>query len=83
MFAKEFGWTPEQVFDRTLQEIRSLMENLQRVNCESARYTAIAFNDPKRLSDMLTELADAKLSERERWIRGMNQVRSEVRRAWH
>ena len=72
--AKEFGWTPDQTLDRTVAEIRSLMENLTRVNCENARYTALAFNDPQRLNEILQEIADAKLTERERWIRGMNRA---------
>jgi hypothetical protein len=73
--AKEFGWTPEETLGRTVEELRALVEALPRVNCEGAFYTAAAVNDPGKLKEMLEDIMDAKLSERERWVKAMGKAR--------
>jgi hypothetical protein len=73
--AKEFGWTPQQILDMTHNELKALFDNLPRVNCEAAIYTALAFNDPQELNRALEEFKDAVLTDRERTAKAMQKLK--------
>jgi hypothetical protein len=79
--AKEFGWTPEQTLTLTPNELAALFGNLARVNYESAFYTALAFNDPEKISSALNETVESELSDREKNANGMKRLR-EVVKQW-
>jgi hypothetical protein len=73
--AKEFGWRLGDILDMTISEVGAILEQMPRVNYESAMYTAIAFNDPKRITSALEEIQDSALSPRERWLKGVAKMR--------
>jgi hypothetical protein len=79
--AKEFGWMPEQTLMLTRNELSALFENLSRVNYESAIYTALAFNEPGKITTALNEALESKVPAREQNSKGIKRLQ-EVMRKW-
>ncbi|MDR2528680.1 MAG: hypothetical protein LBD04_06655 [Synergistaceae bacterium] len=77
--AKEFGWTVGQIMETTPNELRALLDNLPRVNCEAALYTALAVGDPQQLKETLEEIVDAALTDRERAAKALKRLKKAMR----
>ena len=78
--AKEFGWTVGQILEMTPNELRALLENLPRVNCEAALYVALAVGDPQKLKETLDEAASAALTDGERTVKAMKRLKEAMKR---
>ena len=76
--AHEYGWSKDQILDITLKEAAAMLEQIQRVNYESAYFTALAFNYPERLMTELEEIHDKNLSDRERWQKNLSKLRNGI-----
>ena len=72
---------PDQTLALTQNELAALFGNLPRVNCESALYTALAFNDPEKINFALNETFESALSDREKNMKGLKRLR-EVMKKW-
>lgn len=48
-----YGYTPCQVLDLAYSHFKMLVKRMEHVECECAVYTYLAFNDPKKLFEML------------------------------
>jgi hypothetical protein len=72
---------PEQTLALTQNELAALFGNLPRVNYELALYTALAFNDPEKISSELHDTYESTLSDREKNMKGMKRLR-EVMGKW-
>jgi hypothetical protein len=79
--AKEFGWLPSQTLDLTRNELSALFGVLPRVNNEAAFYTALAFNEPDRITTAMSEMMEPDVSDRERNEKGIKRLK-EVTHKW-
>jgi hypothetical protein len=79
--AKEFGWLPAETLALTRNELSALFEVLPRVNNEAAFYTALAFNDPEKITTAMGETMKPDISDRERNEKGIKRLR-EVTHKW-